>query len=474
MSYTEFKNLDEFDSFIKTYNGLMIIDFYASWCGPCKIMSPIFEKLSNQPELQGITFAKIDRDENQEIVKKYNFEIESIPRFFVTKIVNNSIEIIEDMGGTQSKTQLLEKILKYTTNTQNTQKTQDSIENEPVLRSGRVAIVGSGPAGWTAAIYASRASLDVTLYQGPMPGGQLTTTTEIENFPGAWDVDSKKGVYGSDLIATMQDQAEHFGTKVEFESIQKIEYKHENELTSFTLLDGLNREKQFDAVIIASGATAKYLNVHGEARFVGKGYHSCATCDGAFYKDKVVAIVGGGDTAMEEAGFLSKFASKVYLLNRSENFRASKVMLERVEKNPKIQIITNVVVDQLVGEQNLEHLILKNTSDKENPLLNDSDFTEVDQNHTKLVVQGLFVAIGHHPNTDFVANLLDTDNAGYLIPQSRLPLDQRTSKYHMATKIPGLFVAGDVEDHEYRQAITAAAGGCRAAMETEKWLAEQE
>ncbi len=471
MSYLEFKNIIEFEAFTTSHSGLLLIDFYATWCGPCKIMAPIFGKVSEEISLKNITFAKIDRDENQELIQKYGFEIPTIPRFILVQIEQGEVKILSDLGGTQSKTQMVEKLLGFIEPNQTTEVLDQ--ENETTVRKNRVAIIGSGPAGWTAAIYASRANLDVTLYQGPMPGGQLTTTTEIENFPGAWNIETKKGLFGSDLMSTMQDQAKHFGTATEFESIESVQYENHNDLTTFTLTDSLQREKQFDAVIIASGATARYLGIVGEEKYVGKGYHSCATCDGAFYKNKIVAIVGGGDSAMEEAGFLAKFASKVYLLHRSETFRASKVMLERVQKNPKIQIVTNVAVDKFVGEGHLEYLILKNTNSQNiNPILQDSDFEKIDDEFNKLVVQGLFVAIGHDPNTKFVANLLDVDAAGYLIPQSRLPLTERNSKYQMATKIPGLFVAGDVEDHEYRQAITAAAGGCRAAMETEKWLAE--
>jgi len=339
----------------------------------------------------------------------------------------------------------------------------------------KIAIIGTGPAGLTAAIYSARASFEVTAFCGPQPGGQLTTTTEIENFPGAWDKTKKEGIYGTELIAIMQDQAEYFGTKVEFGTITNLEYKMVANKPQFTLTKSDNSVDIFDAVIIASGATARYLGVSGEEKYIGKGYHSCATCDGAFYRGQIVAIVGGGDSAMEEADFLTRFASKVYLLHRSTKFRASQVMLERVKKNPKIEIITDCQAMEFIGENNLEKIILQNNNESEllpNLVKNDPNLEKMSNGNFEMKLDGLFVAIGHDPNSTFVANLLDKDAGGYLIPQSRLPKEERTSKYNMATRIPGIFVAGDIEDHEYRQAITAAAGGCRAAMECEKWLAD--
>jgi len=461
-------NLSEFQEFTQNHSGLAVIDFFATWCGPCKIMNPIFEKLSQEESLEKFAFLKIDRDENQELIQKYKFEIPSIPRFFLVSVFEGNLDIIQDLGGTQSRTQLLEKIKKYITDDI---KSENIVEVSTHSQAHRVGIIGTGPAGLTAALYTARANLDVTVFTGSMPGGQLTTTTEIENFPGVWDKNTKSGIYGSELVENIQLQAEHFGAKVEFAQITDLQYEMLEGKPRFTLSDDSQKHYDFDSVIIASGAKARYIGIEGEEKYIGKGYHSCATCDGSFYKNQVVAIVGGGDSAMEEANFLTNFASKVYLLHRSSKFRASQIMLGRARKNPKIEIITNVKVDQLIGTENLNSIVLRNTSDKPNPDLETKNFQKIYGDDYKLEVSALFVAIGHDPNTTFVKNLLETDEAGYLIPQSRLPTDQRTSKYQMATRIPGLFVAGDVEDYEYRQAITAAAGGCRAAMEAEKWLA---
>lgn len=471
MSTTEINNLTEFETLIQEKSGFILIDFYAPWCGPCKIMSPIFEKLAEDENLKDVKFVSINRDENQELIQKYAFKIPTIPRFFLIKTNANTITFSEDLGGTQSKTQLNDKVSSYINQEDNTQ-AKDETVNSTKSEVKRVGIIGSGPAGLTAALYSARANFEVTVFTGMEPGGQLTTTTEIENFPGAWDREKSIGVTGSELVETIQIQAEHFGAKVEFGEITKLEYKMVNDKPVFTLFDTAEKTSEFDAVIIASGAKARYLNIEGEEKYVGQGYHSCATCDGAFYKNKVVAIVGGGDTAMEEANFLTRFASKVYLLHRRSEFRASQIMLDRVKSNPKIQIVTNVEVQELVGENKLASIVLHSTLDSFNPDLGGPEFEHIDANHARLTLDGLFVAIGHDPNTKYIANLLDTDEAGYLIPQSRLPHNLRTSKYNMATEIPGIFVAGDVEDHEYRQAITAAAGGCRAAMECEKWLAE--
>ena len=548
MSIFEFTSLEHFDNFLSNFEGLLVVDFFATWCGPCQMMLPIIERTSCETPMENVFFAKINRDENRDLIDKYGFVIPTIPRFFVVKVENGKLEILQDLGGTQSKTQLITKITPFLhfakanpelnanfktdltqiltnkssissnsksqpldndsqtfSNSQNNPEispNSDKNINNPVSsKKPKIAVIGTGPSGLTAAIYAARASLDVTAFAGPMPGGQLTTTTEIENFPGAWDMDKKEGLYGTKLMAIMQDQAEYFGTKVEVASVENLQFEMLGQRPQFTLtVAGQNR--LFDAVIIASGATARYLGVDGENKYIGRGYHSCATCDGAFYRDKIVAIVGGGDSAMEEADFLTKFATKVYLLHRSQKFRASQVMLDRAKKNPKIQIITDVSIVEMTGQKDLQSVILQNNTQslESNPVLsiqlNSQDldqskssnsqtnlsenshsseiFKKLPNNQVEMKLDGLFVAIGHDPNTTFVANLLDKNEAGYLIPQSRLPKEERTSKYQMATRIPGVFLAGDVEDYEYRQAITAAAGGCRAAMELEKWLADFE
>lgn len=314
----------------------------------------------------------------------------------------------------------------------------------------KIAIIGSGPAGLTAGIYTARAELDTTIYHGVQPGGQLTTTTEIENFPGF-----PEGIMGPELMTNMQQQAERFGVKTILESIKSIK---DNGDKTFTLITVAGNEETYDAVIIASGATAKYLGLPGEEAYVGKGYHSCATCDGFFYKDKIIAVVGGGDSAAEESTFLTKFGSKVLLIHRREEMRASKIMQKRVLENDKIETMFNKQVTEMHGEPFLEEVTLEDT---------------VTGEKSKIKVDGLFVAIGHKPNNEFADGLINMDDAGYLIPQGRIPRDKRTSPYDMMSNIDGIFLAGDIEDKVYRQAITAAGDGCRAAIECERWLEDQ-
>jgi len=299
----------------------------------------------------------------------------------------------------------------------------------------KIAIIGSGPAGLTAAIYTSRADLDVTVFAGLQPGGQLTTTTEIENFPGF-----PTGIMGSDLMENMKEQAERFGAKVEIGNINSIT---KNDDKTFTI-----KEQKYDAVIIATGASARYLGLKNEEEWIGKGYHSCATCDGFFYRDKIVAIVGGGDSAMEEANFLTKFATKVYVINRTQKFRASEIMLKRAQDNPKIEFILDSKITKFIGDEHIEQVELINTVSNEKNILD---------------LNGVFVAIGHKPNSDIVKDLIPTSANGYLLPDKG-----------MMTKVPGIFVAGDVTDFVYKQAITAAAGGCKAAIDCERWLENQE
>lgn len=319
------------------------------------------------------------------------------------------------------------------------------------LEPRKVAIIGSGPSGLTAAIYTSRANLETAIYLGSQPGGQLTTTTEIENFPGFID-----GIMGPELMSNMQKQAVRFGSKAVFDSVTNIEVIKEEAKSNKFKLTFLNKEPQeFDAVIVASGASAKYLGIEGEEKFIGKGYHSCATCDGFFYRGKTIAVIGGGDSACEEANFLTKFADKVYLIHRRDQLRASKIMANRVLNNPKVEPIWNTEIDNFIGETEVLGLILKST---------------IDGTKKDLPLDGVFVAIGHTPNSDFAKTILTMDDTGYLIPQSKIPPENRTSKYNTMSNIEGIFIAGDVEDTVYRQAITAAGDGCRAAMEAEKWL----
>jgi thioredoxin reductase (NADPH) len=321
----------------------------------------------------------------------------------------------------------------------------------------KIAIIGSGPAGLTAAIYTARADIDTTVYLGIQPGGQLTTTTEIENFPGF-----AEGIDGGELMGQMQKQAVRFGAKAELTSVERITAVPEG-IQVMTPAG----EQLFDAVIVASGATARYLGIPGEEEYTGRGYHSCATCDGFFYRGKNIIVVGGGDSAMEEATFLTRFADKVYLVHRRDAFRASPIMVERVKKNEKIEILYNTAITELHGKEKVTSVTLQNT---------------VDQTTREMAIDGVFVAIGHNPNTTFVPKSIAKDDLGYLLPLSRLTallstltLEQQHEALELATmsQIPGIFIAGDVTDRVYRQAITAAGDGCRAALDAQKWLENQ-
>lgn len=330
-----------------------------------------------------------------------------------------------------------------------------------MINTKKVAIIGSGPAGLTAAIYLSRAGIDTIIFTGNQIGGQLTTTTEIENFPGAWDSLTKQGVLGPKLMETMQKQAEHFGAKIEYQTISALEKKN----SQFELFTAFGDSFIYDSVIIASGASARYLGLPDENKWVGKGYHTCATCDGFFYKGKIVAVVGGGDSAMEEASYLSKLCSKVYLIHRSNKYRASNIMLDRAKNNPKIEFLEfNAPTELIIIENKFKGIKIQNTQTQKINGLN---------------LDGLFVAVGHVPNSNFVKGILSMDEVGYLLPRrnllvSKLGLGEKVdlgwAKYGCMSELDGLFIAGDIEDKHYRQAITASGDGCRAAMDCEKWL----
>ena len=299
-----------------------------------------------------------------------------------------------------------------------------------------VIIIGTGAAGLTAAIYTARANLTPLVIEGREPGGQLTTTTEVENFPGF-----EMGIMGPELMDTMRKQAERFGTRYQYGTVTAAELS--GDIKKLTLDSGEVLEAK--SVIICTGASAKYIGLESEQKLIGYGVTSCATCDGAFYRDVPVAVVGGGDSAMEEATFLTRFASKVYLIHRRKEFRASQIMIDRMLENEKIEPIYNTVVEEVLGveEKSVRALSLKNVKTNET---------------SELKVDGLFIAIGHKPNTDPFVGQLEMDETGYLITDST------------KTTLPGVFAAGDVQDSVYRQAISAAGTGCMAALEAERYL----
>ncbi|MCF7676369.1 MAG: thioredoxin-disulfide reductase [Akkermansiaceae bacterium] len=305
-----------------------------------------------------------------------------------------------------------------------------------------VIIIGTGCAGYTAAIYTARANLTPLMLSGTQPGGQLTTTTEVENFPGYPD-----GIMGPDLMMNMQQQAEKFGARITFASVETVEHREDG---TFLVKAG-SESYEAKTVIVATGAAPRHLGLEGEQKLIGHGLTSCATCDGAFYRDVPVCVIGGGDSACEEAGFLTRFASKVYLIHRRDTLRASKIMADRTLANPKIEPVWNATVSQYLtdDEGEMRAVMLKDT---------------VDGSERELEVKCVFVAIGHVPNSAFLGDLVDKDENGYIIQRPGRP----------ATKTPGLFAAGDVADHFYRQAITAAGQGCAAALEAERHLSEHE
>ncbi len=302
-----------------------------------------------------------------------------------------------------------------------------------------VIIIGSGPAGLTAAIYAARANLNPIMFEGEEAGGQLMITTDVENFPGF-----PKGVTGPELIDVIRQQAERFGTRFVTKNVTKVDFSQHP--LKVWVGDKLYEGK---TVIVSTGASAKFLELDSEKAFMGKGVSACATCDGAFFKNMVVGIVGGGDTAMEEALFLTRFASKVIVIHRRDHFRASKIMADRVIKHEKIEILWNKGVSEVYGDELMKGVKLKDTKTGD-----ESD----------VPMEGLFIAIGHRPNTDLFSGQLDMEKTGYLKTQA-------DSSY---TNIDGVFACGDVQDHIYRQAITAAGTGCMAAIDAERWLESQE
>lgn len=301
-------------------------------------------------------------------------------------------------------------------------------------------IIGSGPAGYTAAIYAARADLKPVVYTGMEPGGQLTTTTEVDNFPGY-----PKGVDGPTMMVELQQQAERFGTDVRIGMATAVTLSDKVGGIHQVTIDG-NKQIEAETIIIATGATAKYLGLPSEQRLRGGGVSACAVCDGFFYKGQDVAIVGGGDTAAEEATYLAKICKKVTMLVRGDQMRASKAMQHRVTSTPNIDLRYNTSVDEVLGEQVVEGLRMINTTTGEKE---------------EIEITGLFIAIGHKPNTDIFKGQLEMDDVGYLITEGK---STKTNK-------PGVFASGDAQDKEYRQAVTAAGTGCMAALDAERYLA---
>jgi thioredoxin reductase (NADPH) len=308
----------------------------------------------------------------------------------------------------------------------------------------KVLIIGSGPAGLTAALYTARANLSPIIFEGMQPGGQLTITTEVENYPGF-----EHGITGPELMDVMRKQAQRFGAQSVYKEITEVDFsKRPFKLKSY------EEEYTADAVIVSTGASAKLLGLESEKEYMGYGVSACATCDGFFFKGLKVIVVGGGDTAMEEANFLTKFASEVTIIHRRDEFRASKIMTERAKKNPKIKFITNKVITEVLGvvqngKKSMTGVILQDTKDGST---------------MEFKADGLFIGIGHQPNTGLFKGWLDMDETGYLKVKSG-------STY---TNIEGVFAAGDVADKTYRQAITAAGTGCMAALDAERWLEAQE
>ena len=302
-------------------------------------------------------------------------------------------------------------------------------------------IIGSGPAGYTAAIYAARADLKPVIYTGLEPGGQLTTTTDVDNFPGY-----PKGIDGPKMMDELKEQAERFGTEVKIDFISKVEFsKNKGSLHKVFSQDGTEIEAK--TIIICTGASAKYLGLPSEQKLIGGGVYACAVCDGFFYKNQEVAVVGGGDTAVEEATYLAKICSKVTMIVRKDHLRASKAMQNRITKYPNISILYNHEVEEVIGDNVVVGIKTINNLTKET---------------SEIKITGLFLAIGHTPNTEIFKGQINMDESGYIITEPKSTI----------TNIPGVFAAGDVQDKEYRQAVTAAGTGCMAALDAERYLQE--
>ena len=308
-------------------------------------------------------------------------------------------------------------------------------------KKAKLLIIGSGPAGYTAAIYASRALLDPILIQGIQPGGQLTITTEVENWPG------EKEIQGPDLMTNLEDHAKAAGTNIINNTIMKLDLKK----YPFLAISDNGDEYEAESIILATGAQAKWLGLKSEDKYKGFGVSACATCDGFFFRNEIIAVIGGGNTAVEEALFLTKFAKKVILIHRRDTLRAEKILQERLFNNPKVEVIWNSVLKEIIGI--------------DNPLCVEAIKIENQKNNKEIEIacKGVFIAIGHAPSNELILNQLETHNGGYVV----------TKPNSTETSIPGVFAAGDITDFKYRQAVTAAGMGCMAALEAEKFLSEK-
>jgi len=303
-----------------------------------------------------------------------------------------------------------------------------------------IIIIGSGPAGLTAALYTARANLNPLVFEGLQPGGQLTITTEVENYPGF-----EHGIMGPELMDIMRKQAQRFGAECHFKYVDKVDFSKK----PFKVYTD-KEEHTANSIIIATGASAKLLGLPTENEFMGYGVSACATCDGFFFKDQRIIVIGGGDTAMEEANYLTKFGKEVSIIHRRDEFRASKIMLERAKKNPKIKLITDTVLEEVIG-------INENGKKK----VTGAKLKNIKTGETKIQeVEGIFLGIGHKPNTDIFKGIIDLEDNGYI----------KTSKVNTNTNIEGVFACGDAQDHYYRQAVTAAGSGCMAAIDVERYL----
>lgn len=300
-----------------------------------------------------------------------------------------------------------------------------------------IIIIGSGPAGLTAAVYAARADLKPLVFEGYSAGGQLMITTDVENFPGF-----SKGITGPELIGEMRKQAEKFGAEFITSDVTKVELSEDKKII-------WDEDKAYETktLVISTGATANLLGIESETRLMGRGVSACATCDGFFFRDKTICVIGGGDSAMEEATFLTKFASKVYLIHRRDQFRASKIMIKKAEENPKIEFVLDSLVEEIIGEELVKGIKIKN---------------KITGEISTIDLDGVFLAIGHTPSTKLFSEFIKTDESGYIITGNE--------NGNTATNIPGVFACGDVQDSKYQQAITAAGSGCMAALDAEKYL----